>query len=444
MVAGDSTFLAISCGPLDWHIDSLDLDDAESALEETKRYWTEWSGRLRYEGSYGGEILRSVLVLKLLTFAPTGAVVAAPTTSLPEVIGGHRNWDYRLSWIRDAQFTLTSLMHCGYFEEAHEFFHFLKKAAGRSAEQLQILYNIRGERASVETEVKGLEGYRCSRPVRVGNAAGHQKQSDIYGELLNCIFVYCRTASSKTDKEQRVAETWPLARAVADHVVRHWREPDQGIWETRQPARQFVHSKAMCWTALDRAIRLASASGPTFDISSWEHERDKILESVGAHGFNANVGAFVQSYGSEVLDAAVLRMPLQGVVAADDPRMLSTVRQLERRLLRNGLLLRYADGDGPSEEGAFISCTLWLINNYVLRGCMEKAREALDHLLSFRNDLGLFSEEINPETGELLGNFPQALTHVALISAIRHLERGACPSTLELCLSTEHHAGRRF
>jgi alpha,alpha-trehalase len=429
IAAGDTALFSISCAPQASPCRFLDVNSAHSALEETRRYWTEWSGRLRYQGDYRDEILRSILLLKLLTFAPTGAVVAAPTTSLPEVIGGNRNWDYRLSWIRDSQFVITALMHCGYDEEAHGFFRFLKKAADRAVDQLQILYDIRGDRAGDETEIQGLEGYRRSLPIRVGNAAARQKQSDIYGELLNCLFVYCHMAASKADKQHRAAEAWPLARALADHVVRHWQEPDQGIWESRESPRQFVHSKAMCWTALDRAIRLASLGGLTFDQTIWERERDAILESIRAHGFDTGVGAFVQSYGSRVLDAAVLRMPLQGVIQADDPRMLSTIKEIEGRLLRNGLLMRYTDGDGRSQEGAFTSCTLWLINNYILLGRMDQAHEAFDHLLSFRNDLGLYSEEINPGNGEQLGNFPQALTHVAVISGIRHLE-GLRPGSL--------------
>ena len=247
--AGETAFFAISVASQAAQMEFLDVHSACCAFEETARYWAEWSGRLRYEGRYRNEILRSILLLKLLTFAPTGAIVAAPTTSLPEIMGGSRNWDYRLSWIRDSQFVITALMHCGYEEEAYGFFQFLKRAAGGPADQLRILYDIRGGSAGDETEMDELEGYRRSRPVRIGNAAGRQKQSDIYGELLNCIFVYCHMAASKADKQKRAAETWPLARALADHVVRHWREPDQGIWESRESARQFVHSKAMCWTA---------------------------------------------------------------------------------------------------------------------------------------------------------------------------------------------------
>ena len=430
--AGETKCVSVSCAVSESPLDAIELHDPAAALEETQRYWADWSGRLNYQGAYRDEILRSVLILKLLTFAPTGAIVAAPTTSLPEVIGGGRNWDYRLSWIRDSQFVLTAFMHCGYFEEAHGFFRLLRKAATGPVDQLQILYDIRGERTGGETELNYLDGYHHSQPVRVGNAAGSQKQSDIFGELLNCMYVYSHMAGSEADKRERANEMWPMAQSIADYVVQHWREPDQGIWESRKRAQHYVHSKAMCWTALDRAIRLASTVNANFEVKCWQYERDAIFESIVAHGFNPTMQSFVQSYGSEVLDAAVLRLPLQGVIDAADSRMRSTVEQLERRLLKDGLLYRYSDGQQETGEGAFTSCTLWLINYYVLLGRMERARDLLDHLLSFQSQLGLFSEEINPLTGEQLGNFPQALTHVALISAIRHLEGGPRPGALQV------------
>jgi GH15 family glucan-1,4-alpha-glucosidase len=430
--AGDTKCVTMSCSATSAPLEAIELDAAVKALEETQRYWADWSGRLHYQGDYRDEVLRSILVLKLLTFAPTGAIVAAPTTSLPEVIGGSRNWDYRLSWIRDSQFVLAAFMHCGYFEEAHRFFQFLREAAKGPVDQLQILYDIRGERVGRETELNYLEGYRHSQPVRVGNAAGRQKQSDIFGELLNCIYIYCRTAGSEAEKRERANEMWPMAQTIADYVVKHWRQPDQGIWESRKRAKHYVHSKAMCWTALDRTIRLASTVDARHDVNCWRQERDTIFESIAANGFNAKKSAFVQSYGSEVLDAAVLRLPLQGVIDAADLRMRSTVKQLERRLLKHGLLYRYADGQSETEEGAFTSCTLWLINYYILIERSERARDLLDHLLSFQSELGLFSEEINPNTGEQLGDFPQALSHVALISAIRHLEGGPRPGALQV------------
>ena len=429
--AGDVKLFALSCSRPAAHLDVLSLDEALSALEETKRYWSDWSARIRYQGDYREEMIRSALVLKMLTFQPTGAIVAAPTTSLPESMGGKRNWDYRFSWLRDSQFVLRALMHCGYFEEAHDFFRFLKSAVSGPADQLRVLYSIRGERIEGETELTYLDGYRGSRPVRVGNVAGGQKQNDIYGELLSCMLVYCQMAPSEAAKKTRAAEVWQLAQSMADHVVRHWREPDQGIWESRGAARDFVHSKAMCWAALDRAMRLASIANATCDIDPWRTEAGAILASVNVHGFNAKIGAFVQSYGSEVLDASVLRFPLQGVIKAEDPRMLSTIERIEQRLLRDGLLYRYSDGDEPAEEGAFTSCTLWLIDNYILLGRIKEARQVLGHLLSLNNSLGLFAEELEPETGDQLGNFPQALTHVALISAIRHLEGGPRPDAIQ-------------
>jgi GH15 family glucan-1,4-alpha-glucosidase len=422
--AGDTKFVTTACTGSRAPLEVMDPGYPPMAFKETQRYWTDWSIRFDYQGDYRDEILRSILTLKLLTFAPTGAIVAAPTSSLPEVIGGGRNWDYRLSWIRDSQFVLKAFMHCGYFEEAHRFFQFLKKAANGPVDQLQILYDIRGERAGRETELRHLQGYRHSHPVRVGNAASRQKQSDIYGELLNCMYVYCNMAASEAEKKARAHELWPMAQSLADYVVRHWCEPDHGIWESRETPRQYVHSKAMCWTALDRAIRLASDLNASSGVKCWRQERNTILESIRAHGFDKTLGAFVQSYGSEVLDASVLRLPLQGVIDADDPRMRSTVEQIERRLLEDGLLYRYTDAQGEPGEGAFTSCTLWLINYYVLIGREQRARHLLDHLLSFQNELGLFSEEINPRSREQLGNFPQALTHAALISAIRHLEGG--------------------
>ena len=430
--AGDTQCVTIGCSNSLAPLDALELDSPVAALEETQRYWSDWSGRLDYQGDYRDEIRRSILILKLLTFAPTGAIVAAPTTSLPEVIGGGRNWDYRLSWIRDSQFALTAFMHCGYFEEAHRFFQFIKEAAKGPVDQLQVLYDIHGVRAKGETRLNHLEGYRRSLPVRVGNAAAGQKQSDIFGELLNCMYVYCQMAGSEAEKRERANEMWPMVQTIADYVVQHWREPDQGIWESRKDVRQYVHSKAMCWAALDRAIKLGSTVNRNHELKYWPQVRDTIFDSIAAHGFNAKKKAFVQSYGSEKLDAAILRLPLQGVIDAADPRMRSTVEQLERRLLKDGLLYRYEDGQGETGEGAFTSCTLWLINYYILIEHRERARDLLNHLLSFKSELGLFSEEINPQSGEQLGNFPQALTHVAVISAIRHLEGGPRPDVLQV------------
>lgn len=426
--AGETHTFAISCGTPGAALESLNPAEARAALDRTMRFWTQWSGRLRHEGDYRDEVLRSVLTLKLLTFAPTGAVVAAPTTSLPETIGGKNNWDYRLSWIRDSQFVLTALMRCGYFEEARRFFQFLRQAYDSPADQLRILYTIHGRPGSSEKTLDELDGYLHSRPVRAGNAASTQKQLDIYGELINCLFVYCRLAECESEEQKRMDEIWPMARSMADYVARHWREPDHGIWESREPPRHYVHSKGMCCAGLDRAMKLAAQRGSGHDVAEWARERDEIMCDIRAHGFDRALGAFVRFYGSKTLDAAILRLPLLGVIPADDAQMLSTIGRIESKLRENGLIFRYGDRPAQAEDGAFTSCTLWLINNYILLGRIEQAREAFDHLISFRNDLGLFSEEIDPRNGCQLGNFPQAITHVGIISAIHHLERGLHPA----------------
>ena len=421
--AGEQVCVVLSYGGAGSDIRPWALNDALAALERTQCYWTEWSKSFRYDGEYPDEVLRSALLLKLLTFEPTGAILAAPTTSLPEAIPGERNWDYRLSWLRDSQFVLTALMHRGYFGEAHDFFHFLKEASRGPVDELQILYGIRGERIQSERLLSYLDGYRGSKPVRVGNAAGAQKQLDVYGELLNCMYAYSNIAA-KPDQKPHAEELWSMVGPFADFVVRHWREPDNGIWESRGGQRHFVHSKAMCWVALDRAIKLSSIMGMSDGVSAWRKERDTILDSVLTEGFSPEAGAFVQSYGSRMLDASVLRLPIHGMIDAADPRMLSTIRQIERQLVKNGLVYRYVDiGDNISgDEATFTTCTFWLINNYILLGRLQEAKELFEHVLSFQNTLQLFAEEIEPATREQLGNFPQALTHVALMSSAGHFE----------------------
>jgi GH15 family glucan-1,4-alpha-glucosidase len=416
--AGEQVCVVLSYGSVGSNIRPWALNDALEAFERTQQYWTEWSKSFRYDGEYFDEVLRSALLLKLLTFEPTGAIIAAPTTSLPEAIPGERNWDYRLSWLRDSQFVITALMHRGYFGEAHDFFHFLKEASRGPVDELQILYGIRGERIQSERLLSYLDGYRGSKPVRVGNAAGAQKQLDVYGELLNCMYAYSNIAV-KADQKPHAEELWSMVGPLADFVVRHWREQDNGIWESRGGQRHFVHSKAMCWVALDRAIKLASIVGMPDGVNAWRQERDTIRENVLSEGFSADAGAFVQSYGSHMLDASVLRLAIHGMIDAADPRMLSTIRQIERQLVKDGLVYRYVDiGDHiPGDEATFTTCTFWLINNYILLGRLEEAKELFEHVLSFQNPLQLFAEEIEPATREQLGNFPQALTHVALMSS---------------------------
>ena len=422
--AGEQACVVLSYGTVGATVQPWALEDALRALDRTQAYWKEWSETFRYQGEYQEQMLRSALLLKLLTYEPTGAIVAAPTTSLPEAIGGARNWDYRLTWLRDSQFVITALMYRGYFGEAHDFFHFLKDASKGPIDELQILCGIRGERVQSEQLLTHLDGYRGSRPVRVGNAAGSQKQLDVYGELLNCMHAYSHIAA-KADQRPHAEEVWGMVEPLADFVVQHWREPDNGIWESRGGQRHFVTSKAMCWVALDRAIQLAAITGATGHVPRWSKERDAIRESVLGEGFNAEIGAFVQSYGSRMLDASVLRLPIYGLIDPADPRMLATIQRIERQLMKNGLVYRYVDiGDNiPGDEATFTSCTFWLINNYILLDRWEEARELFHHVLSFQNPLYLFAEEIEPLTREQLGNFPQALTHVSLMSAAGHMEK---------------------
>ncbi len=419
--AGESTVLVLTASQPEEAPRLVALADVRQSLERTRAYWEQWAAGCDYQGEYRDEILRSALALKLMTFEPTGAIVAAPTTSLPEAIGGERNWDYRFTWVRDATFTLIALMNLGYFGEARDFLHFLKRTVGPE-QRFQILYRVDGRHEAREHNLDDLEGYRRSRPVRVGNGAVDQTQLDIFGELIHCVYLYAAHPETELAAHDFEAEFWPLVVACADFVCNHWREPDQGIWEMRGAPRQFVYSKGSCWLALDRAVRLAEHFGMTRNREPWKRERDALLESFNREGYDAQVGAFVQSYGSTALDASVLRLPIMGVVDAKDPRMQSTVRHIESRLMRNGLLYRYRIDDGmKGEEGAFAACGFWLVDNYVLSGRVEEARAAFEHLLSFANDVGLLAEEIDPDSGALLGNFPQAFTHIGLINAALRL-----------------------
>lgn len=431
---GDVLGLVLTYSKPEEDVAYLDVDAIQRALDTTRAYWQEWLKACSYQGAYRDVVLRSALTLKLLTFEPTGAIVAAPTTSLPEEIGGIRNWDYRFTWVRDATFALIALMNLDYFGEAHDFLHFFKRTCDCPADQLQILYGIDGGWLQREDILPHLEGYRGSRPVRVGNAAADQKQLDVYGELLDCVYRYTSHGGFDRYKESFLADMWPRVEGIADYVVGHWGDPDRGIWEVRGTDRHFVHSKAMCWVALDRAVKLAATAKVDRDLAAWQRESEAIFKSLIGQGFDARVGAFVQSYGSTALDASILRLPMLGVIDASDPRMRSTIEQIERRLVRNGLVYRYLDADDglAGGEGTFAICTFWLIDNYVMCDRLKEAEDLFGHVLSFANDVGLFSEEIDPLTGEQLGNFPQAFTHIALInSAVRIAAARQCtrPST---------------
>jgi GH15 family glucan-1,4-alpha-glucosidase len=403
----------------------VDLPRVEALLAETREYWENWLNTCHYRGSYRDSVLRSALTAKLLTFEPSGAIVAAPTTSLPEQIGGERNWDYRFTWVRDASFTLTALMVLGYYGEASDFLHFFRRTCPNPEKSFQILYGIDGEHEQREGELKHLKGYRDSRPVRLGNAAARQKQLDVYGELLQSMYLYATHEAFARHREPFLDELWRLVRQIADHVTRVWRQPDSGLWEMRGKERQFVDSNALCWVALDRAVKLADVLKEKGNLGAWKRERDAIYHSIMEKGFNPRLGAFVQSYGSEALDASALRLPIIGLIGAGDPRMLSTVQKIEQQLVRQGLVYRYRnvdDGVSGEEKGTFAMCTFWLVDAYTLLERLREAEELFEHVLSFQNDVGLFSEEIDPDSGEQLGNFPQAFTHISLINSAARLE----------------------
>ncbi|HET7213757.1 MAG TPA: glycoside hydrolase family 15 protein, partial [Terriglobia bacterium] len=358
--AGEANFVCLRHATPGSAVTRMDLPRAEALLGETQEYWETWLQRCHYRGPYRDSVLRGALTSKLLTFEPSGAIVAAPTTSLPELIGGERNWDYRFTWLRDASFTLTALMVLGYYGEASDFLHFYRRTCPNLERSFQILYGIDGEHEQEEIELKHLKGYRDSRPVRVGNAAARQKQLDVYGELMQCIYLYTTHEAFEQHREPFMDELWGLVRQIADHVARVWREPDSGLWEMRGKQRHFVDSKALCWAALDRALKLADLLRKKADVVSWKRERDAAYRSIMENGFNAKIGAFVQSYGSEALDASALRLPIIGLLGAGDPRMLSTIHQIEQQLVRKGLVYRYRrvdDGISGEEKGTFAMCT---------------------------------------------------------------------------------------
>lgn len=386
-------------------------------LEQTLSYWYAWSSRCTYEGPYRDLVLRSALVLKLLTFSPTGAVVAAPTTSLPEEIGGQRNWDYRYTWIRDSSLILDALMSIGFHEEAIHFFDWIESLGLKCKGHLQIMYGIDGRTDLPEEILPDLAGYRQSWPVRIGNAAAQQKQLDIYGELLEAVAV-CYQSMRMTPPD---SETWAIYRYVANQAAEHWQEPDEGIWEIRGAQLHFLYSKLMCWVALDRAILLADKYDLSADLAQWRHTREDIRSAILSRGYDEEVGAFVQAFGSKELDASALTIPLVGFLPASDARVQSTIRQIQQQLSANGLIYRYLSADGLSGgEATFALCSFWLVDNLVMLGNVQEATQLFEKVIGFGSDLGLFAEEIDPSSGELIGNYPQGFTHLALIrSAVR-------------------------
>jgi len=408
---GKSIPFVLSYGPS--HLPAPAVTDAHHALRGTEMIWTRWSARCTYQGPYAEAVLRSALVLKALIYAPTGGIVAAPTTSLPEQLGGTRNWDYRYCWLRDATFSLIALLEAGFREEAHAWRMWLQRAIAGSPAQMSIMYGLGGERRLPEWEVPWLPGYQGARPVRVGNAAAHQFQLDVYGEVLDALY-RARQVGLIADEPG-----WNMQRVLVNHVMEIWDQPDEGIWEVRGGRQHFTHSKVMAWVALDRAIRNAETFGRDAPVAAWKRMRARIHATVCAEGFNTRRNSFVQSFGGSAVDASLLLLPLVGFLPVDDPRIIGTVATIERELMLDGHVLRYRDDaapDGlPAGEGAFVLCGFWLADNYILQGRMEEAHALFERLLAVRNDVGLLAEEYDPRSNRMTGNFPQAFSHVGLI-----------------------------
>lgn len=412
---------------LEWHPSyerPSDGVDPTEALASTEAWWTRWAQRCSYDGRWAEAVRRSLVTLKALTFAPTGGIVAAVTTSIPERLGGVRNWDYRYCWLRDATFTLNALLTNGYHEEAVAWRDWLVRAVAGDPSQMQIMYSVEGGRRLPELTLDWLPGYAGSAPVRVGNAAAQQFQLDVFGEVMDTLHD-ARRSGLEPDPV-----AWRVQRALLDHLESRWEEPDEGLWEIRGPRRHFTHSKLMAWVAFDRAVKAVETRGLDGPAERWRRLRDRMREEICTKGFDERIGAFTQAYATTALDASLLMIPLVGFLPATDPRVVGTVRAIEKELLRDGLVQRYVAAgehvDGlPPGEGAFVACSFWLADNYVLMGRVEEARRLFERLLGLRNDVGLLAEEYDPHAGRLLGNFPQAFSHVGLVNTALNLGRSS-------------------
>jgi len=414
---GDRLSFVMSYGPS--HRPPPEPLDAVAVLQSTLAYWESWTAECAYAGAHHALVRRSLITLKALTFAETGGIVAAPTTSLPEQLGGERNWDYRFCWLRDATITLLAMMRGGYYGEAKRWRDWLHRSIAGSPEQLQIMYGLAGERQLMEWEVPWLSGYENSKPVRVGNGAAGQLQLDVYGEVVNALHL------SRRENLRQPAHGWSLQVALLEHLEQIWKEPDEGMWEVRGGRRHFVVSKAFCWMAFDRSIKDAAEFGLPGPVDRWRALRDEIHELVCREGFSTEKNSFTQAFGTDALDAGLLLLPMIGFLPPDDPRIVGTVNAVERELIEDGFVLRYRTdktADGLSgNEGAFLACSFWLVEAYVLLGRQEEASSLFGRLAGLANDLGLLSEEYDPRAKRQVGNFPQAFSHVALVSAAVHL-----------------------
>ena len=423
VVAGEEAAFTLSWTPS--YRPTQALLKATDALAETEAFWENWAAPFEPAGEWSEPVLRSLLTLKALSHRETGGIVAAATTSLPEKIGGTRNWDYRFCWLRDATFTLYALLGAGFLEEARAWRQWLLRAVAGSPDDLQIMYGIAGERRLVEYEVPWLSGYERSSPVRIGNAAAGQVQLDVYGEVLDALYVARRAGLSANDA------SWALECALIEHLETIWEQPDDGIWEVRGGRKHFTHSKVMAWVAFDRGVRSSEEFGLEAPVDRWRAIRDRIHRRVCDDGFDLKRNSFVQSLGGTALDASLLLMPIVGFLPASDPRVQGTVAAIEQDLLRDGFVLRYQTTEGtdglPPGEGAFLACSFWLADNYVLQGRFDEARELFVRLLSLRNDVGLLAEEYDLHAKRQLGNFPQAFSHLALINTAKNLSSGHGP-----------------
>ena len=407
--------------------------DPQAALAATEKFWSDWSGRARLEeGKWRDAVMRSLITLKALSYAPTGGIVAAATTSLPETLGGARNWDYRFCWLRDATLSLLALMNAGYYEEAGAWRDWLLRAVAGAPAQVQIMYGITGEYRLTEWEVDWLPGYDGARPVRIGNDAHAQVQVDVYGELMDALYQAHRGGLASS------ADAWALQQAFLSHLAEVWDKPDRGIWESRGAPRHFTFSKVMAWVAFDRGSKIAQEFKLDGPVDRWRALADEIHKDVCTNGFDAELGSFVQSYGSKRLDGSLLLIPTTGFLPHEDPRIVGTVRSIEKRLLRDGFVMRHDPAEVETGlahgEGAFLACSFWLADAYMLTGREPEARALFDRLLTVRNDVGLLSEEYDVQAKRLVGNFPQAFSHIALINTAQNLTRPSKPA--------EQRAGR--
>ena len=384
-------------------------EDSERRLELTRRFWPEWAGRLRYEGAWPEAVSRSALALKLLIFAPSGAIVAAPTTSLPEWIGGRRNWDYRFTWLRDASWALDAMLRLGYHDEAHAFFWWLMHASRLTQPRLQVLYRLDGSEHARERELSELSGYRRSQPVRIGNGARDQVQLDVYGAVLEAIWIYAR-ATGRLD-----GDTGKEVARIADYVEKHWRDKDNGIWEVRDERTHYIQSKGLCWVALDRACALGERGLIPNRSNRWRAAADELKAWVDEHGWDDELQSLVRAPDLREVDASLLTLAVLGY---ENERIDATIAAVERDLREGPYVYRYRGDDGlAGDEGAFLTCSFWLVDAYAQTGRLDDANALMEELVGLANDVGLYSEEIDPRTGDFLGNFPQGLTHLALVNA---------------------------